>query len=110
MVMNQLAMHFMHVTSGVGTIYVSARVRAFFRIFGSTGRIVQKCGVLLDPLAVRLTHAKWMIFRSAQVQLNIRLKAHLLASAHLSPKRRLTVVLHLVLLYLTISNINSKVQ
>ena len=37
--------------------YARAHVRAFFRISRSTGRIMQKFGVLLDPLTMLFTQA-----------------------------------------------------
>ena len=40
----------MHLVTGPGALL-------FFRMSGSTGRIMQKFGVLLDPLTIRFTQA-----------------------------------------------------
>ena len=55
-VMDEPAMHFMHVTSWVLCSHV-LMCTPLFNISESSGRIMQKFGVLLDPLTMRLTQA-----------------------------------------------------
>ena len=91
-VMNQLARHFLHVTSGVLCACSCARLFFVSRYPCWMHRAEIWCVVRPIKYAFDTAH-KWMISTSAQVQPNILLKTHLFASAGLSPKRRLTRVI-----------------
>ena len=85
MVVDQLAMHFMQAMSGVH-LHVLTCVHVF-HISGSSGRIILKYGVMLEPLAMRFAQAmSRAVSACAQVQVNFQ--AHLFASARSSLKRR----------------------
>ena len=92
---NYTAMYFMDVTSEVVGMHV-LMCPPLFRISGSAGRIMQKFGVLLVPLTMRFTQdisGGYLQVRKCNRTSFFSTLVHLFASARLSSKRVLLVLL-----------------